>query len=130
MGARITNAIFFLLFVYFAIVQYNDPDPLLWMILYAFVGIVALLGVFQWYNRWLLLGGMALFTGFFVWLLPSAITWITSPDMGAPFEMVPTEPAWMEETRECLGALIGLATLLTIWRFSVAFARKSGSAAQ
>lgn len=105
----------FLLAAYFmfaAVVQFNDPDPLHWMMLYAASALVCLLA-----TRWrdvhvfaFLVAGMALtemaitFEGFASWWRAGQENVIASP-------MSAAKP-YIELTREFLGAAISLAVML------------------
>jgi hypothetical protein len=97
------------LFLLFAIVQFNDPDPLAWALLYGFVAIVSLFAGLGKYNRYVLLGGLAVCLIWLITLIPEFVDWVR---MGMPTitgSMKATEPH-IEYTREFLGLfLCGLA---------------------
>lgn len=114
---KITSAIFTLLFVVFAVVQYNDPDPLRWMILYGILAVISGFGTVGRYNVWVNRLALLLFTGFFAYHLPSLFEWVgTHPDDHLIESMAPDKP-WIEESREALGALIGVIAMLVHLRF-------------
>ncbi len=100
-----TLAVVFLLF---AAVQYNDPDPIPWMLLYGGVAVhFGLTAMGRLYRPavWLWLG-VAL-----VWaasLLPDFISWIRMGEPSIVSGMKAEEP-WVELTREFLGLLIAAA---------------------
>ena len=65
------GAIFFVLFILGAIVQYNDPDSLVWIIIYVLAGIISLLFAIGKLKMIIpLILGVACFVGF-VYLYPS-----------------------------------------------------------
>lgn len=49
---RISNLVFLLLFVLSAIVQYNDPDPIQWILVYSLAALACLLYIFKKLPRW------------------------------------------------------------------------------
>jgi len=46
---RIWDIIFGLVFIYAVIVQYNDPDPLRWMLIYGGAAVACLIPRIRWY---------------------------------------------------------------------------------
>lgn len=106
---RYFNLFLAFLFILFAVVQYNDPDPWVWIVLYSFVGVVSLFAAFGRYHRYVIIGGLAVCLIWAVTLIPDFINWIK---MGAPTitGSMKTEEPHIELTREFLGLLIcGLA---------------------
>ncbi len=92
-------------FALFAIVQYNDPDPLRWVLLYGLVAVHFALAALGKMNRlavWLTLAAAALWAAT---LLPNFMNWIR---MGEPsiVENMKAEEPWIELTREFLGLVV------------------------
>lgn len=109
---KIASIFFALLFLAFAVVQYNDPDPLLWILIYSYVALIAALYLFKVYPVRLLLVsiiGLLIFGCFYI---PGIIEWLT---VGRPGEltqeMKATKP-YIEESREFLGLLIAVGVLV------------------
>ena len=104
------NKILGVIFILFAIVQWNDPDPYLWIALYSFVGIVCFFAAYQKYHRGVLVLGMLIGLGWGLFLLPEFIQWL---NMGMPSitGSMKAEQPHIEFTREFLGLLICLAVL-------------------
>jgi hypothetical protein len=48
-GIQLTFGFWFLVFLYFAVVQYNDPDSMLWIAFYACAGMLAAIWAFVLY---------------------------------------------------------------------------------
>lgn len=97
-----------LLFVLFAAVQYNDPDPVQWMLLYGGVAVfygMAALGRAYRPAIWLWLAVALLWAAAYV---PDFWNWLK---MGAPsiVETMKAETPYVELTREFLGLLIAAA---------------------
>ncbi|MFN0214853.1 MAG: transmembrane 220 family protein [Saprospiraceae bacterium] len=103
-------------FLLFALVQYNDPDPLLWMLLYGGIAAhfaMAALGRTFRPAIWLWLGGALAWT---ISLSPDFIQWLR---MGMPsiVETMKAEAPWVELAREFLGLLIAsIACGWLLWR--------------
>ena len=115
---KITNAIFTLLFIVFAYVQLNDPDPLGWVALYGILAAVSGFGAFGKYHRWVNIGVLVLFVAVFLWHSPSLFSWVTVHQEDHLIESMAPEKPWIEESREALGALIGVIVMLVHMRFA------------
>ena len=105
----VTRIIIAVLFVLFAIVQLNDPDPWLWVLMYALTAAVYVLSIFAAVPKWLLYGGLGVVIFWMLSLLPDFISWV---QMGMPTitGSMKAEAPHIELTREFLGLLIcGLA---------------------
>ncbi len=109
----LTLAVIFLLF---AAVQYNDPDPMIWIVIYGYMAGVCMLAAFNYIRRELLLAAGAIYLIYALFLTPAFITWLTSDDRAALFdEFAKMQFPYIEETREFLGLVICLSALLTIF---------------
>ncbi|MCB0494142.1 MAG: transmembrane 220 family protein [Cyclobacteriaceae bacterium] len=109
---RIISAILFLNFLSFALLQWNDPDPLYWGAIYLAIATVSLLGVINKQNKNVVVGVGLIITAISFLYLPGFIEWISLPEKGEIFgEMVYQKP-YIEETREFIGLLMGLASLI------------------
>jgi hypothetical protein len=107
---KIANSILALLFFIFAAVQYNDPDPWLWIVAYIFVAVQFILQIFQKLPRPLLLISIILFAILGMTFIPDFIDWIEKGAPSIASEMKATEPH-IELVREFGGLLICLAGL-------------------
>ncbi|MFP4094842.1 MAG: transmembrane 220 family protein [Cyclobacteriaceae bacterium] len=107
---KIINFIIAVLFALFAAFQFNDPDGFTWMIIYAYVAIMAGMAAFGRYNLALLIPGIAIFSLYFIFLLPSIFELISSGE-DLMNRMAP-EKEYIEQSREAGGLLIGLITLI------------------
>ena len=112
---KIINITFTIIFALFAIVQYNDPDPWLWIILYAFVALVSALAVAGiYYKSWIYVGILACLIGMSI-LLPDFIDWIRNGAESITQSMKAEKPH-IELTREFLGLfLCGLVLGFHLW---------------
>lgn len=108
---KIFNLILSIIFVLFAIVQYNDPDPWAWIALYFYVALISGLAAFRRYHRYATLGGLAVCAIWMATLIPDFVNWI---QMGMPTitgSMKAEEPH-IELTREFLGLVVCIAALV------------------
>lgn len=108
------NAVMTLLFVASVIVQYNDPDPLWWFVIY---GSAALLAGLEMVRRAPAALALAVGLGALGWALsiaPRVIGKIPFGDMFGAFEMKNTG---IEESREMYGLM-----LIAVWMAAVSVA--------
>ncbi|GJM33077.1 MAG: hypothetical protein DHS20C18_20780 [Saprospiraceae bacterium] len=114
---KIFNLILCALFILFAAVQYNDPDPMYWMLLYLYVAAMCGLAAFGKYYRPVLLGGLLICVIWVGTLVPDFINWVK---MGTPniAEHMKADTPYVELTREFFGLLICILALVFLWRRS------------
>jgi len=105
------------LFLAFAYLQFNDPDPALWMIIYGTVGVVCILAATRGISRRLLLAFIALLLVYAATLFPGFWTWLTSSGKEELFGEMVYEKAYIEETREFLGLLMAVGALVYVYFF-------------
>ena len=122
---KIFNIIFCILFVICAGLQYNDPDPYLWIPIYLFGATLCWFAFKGEYFGTSILLGIACYLGFAAYLFytkDGVADWITrhnAEDIAAT--MKATKP-WIEYTREFFGLCI-LAVVLLINYF---YAKRKG----
>ena len=114
---KIVNIVLCVLFLLFLAVQYNDPDPHLWMAIYGFVAWICALAAVKKYNKPFILIGLSILTIYTLTYVPDFIDWIK---MGMPniVETMKANTPYVELTREFGGLIICDAILL--WQFSQA----------
>jgi hypothetical protein len=104
------------LFLLFAIVQWNDPDPLIWMIFYGVMSLIYILLAlgkrFAFYLSVLMLINCIINMGF---ILPEIIKWIKDGMPSIVQSMKATIPS-IEYTREFLGLLLCLIACIWVIR--------------
>lgn len=98
------------LFVFFAALQYNDPDPVIWMLIYGSVAIVALLKMYlTQVNFNPLILTLIVILGFYtLTYIPSFIDFLGKPDKIDLIGKMKAEKSWIEETREFFGLIIAI----------------------
>lgn len=110
----IANAVMLLAFVLSVIVQFNDPDPLLWAAIYAVAALVCWLEIRRRTNPWLPAVIAAASLAWAVTLAPRVIGKVPFGAMFAEFEMA---DIGVEESREMYGLV-----LIALWMIAVASA--------
>jgi hypothetical protein len=110
---KVTNLLLALMFMLFAFVQINDPDPLLWIAIYGAMAAICVMAAFRYYIKpslWILL---ACFVVYMVILWPGLREWLQQDDLGVLFdEGMKMQFPYIEESREFLGLLICVIVLL------------------
>lgn len=113
---RVLNAILALMFLAFAFVQINDPDPIVWILIYGTMATVCIMAIFEYYPRKVLVGLLALYVAYSVYTLiyhPGVLEWLRSDTKADIFDDVKKmENLYIEESREFLGLMICLVVLL------------------
>ena len=109
------NIIFCILFIISATLQYNDPDPYLWIPIYlygAFMCFKAYNGVY--YPKGYLAGMVAfLIYGTFLFFDKyGVLSWLNEHEAENIAQSMKASTPWIEETREFFGLLILCAVLL------------------
>lgn len=105
------NLVLAILFLVFAIVQYNDPDPWLWIATYTFIAIISAMAAFGQYRKWMIGFGVGFCLIHFLFLLPDFVDWFSSGAESIVGSMKAEKPH-IELTREFLGLGLCLLVLL------------------
>lgn len=113
---KILNSFFVLLFLVFAYVQINDPDPVLWVLIYLNMAFICGVAVFRKLpGTWLFITGGIYFL-YACFLIPGSWAWFQSPDRSLLFDdIAKMQYPYIEETREFLGLVICLFVLLILF---------------
>lgn len=108
---KVINIILTLLFILFAVVQLNDPDPWLWVAIYGLVAGVSGFAIFKKYSKGVVYLGIAICIIGIGILFPELINWMK---MGTPniAETMKAERSYIEFVREFFGLAISLVALL------------------
>jgi hypothetical protein len=95
---------FALIFTLFAAVQYNDPDPILWISIYLYATAVSIMAFFGKFNKPMILAGMIFYlAGAIYYFPPSVSDWINAEQQSQSLQM---KMPFVEEAREALGLFI------------------------
>jgi hypothetical protein len=110
---KIVNSIFLLLFVVSAGLQYNDPDPGLWILIYLFAALNCYFSIRKLYYPLINLTGIVLLFIYAVFLFfdkDGVLTWVTEHKAENIAGSMKATTPWIEETRE----FFGLAIIITV----------------
>lgn len=117
---RIFNVILILVFVLSAALQYNDPDPYVWMPLYLYGAFLCYRALKKTYNPVLYIIGLIVYAGYALYLFfdrTGVLSWIRDHHAESIVQSMKATKPWIEETREFAGLLILIAALAanTMW---------------
>ena len=108
------NQLFVFIFILFAIVQYNDPDPYLWVPIYLFPAVLCFLATREKFYKNAYTGGFIFFSLYAVYKLLNqngVIDWMRFHDAANIAATMKAEQPWIEESREFFGLAIILIVL-------------------
>lgn len=110
---RILNSVLALMFMAFAFVQVNDPDPILWILIYGIMAIISVMAIFEYFIPAFMYALAAGYTVYLVVLFPGMMDWYNSPDRSLLFDdIAKMQYPYIEEAREFLGLAICLMVLV------------------
>jgi general stress protein CsbA len=112
---RIFNLFFFIVFLLFAAVQYNDPDPYVWIPIYGYGAVLCFLAYRKKYYPSAYLLGIIVYAAYagFKLLEPDGVwDWITKHHAQNIADSMKATTPWVEETREFFGLVIVIGVLL------------------
>lgn len=114
------NIFFIILFVFSALVQYNDPDPYIWVTLYLYGAALCFMSIRQNYKPALFIGGIIVYTLYGLYLLfdkNGVISWVKDHEAENIVQSMKATKPWIEETREFFGLLLLVSALVInmIW---------------
>lgn len=110
---KILNLILAVLFLIFAFLQINDPDPVLWILIYGLMAVACVLAAFGYYYPKVLLVMIVLYLGYSFVHLSGVMEWFRSPDKAMLFDnLAKMQYPYIEDSREWLGLLICIAVLV------------------
>ncbi len=112
MDMKIVNLLLAVMFLLFAFVQINDPDPLVWIAIYGVTAVLCVLAAFRIFKKWLSLALIVIFAIYAIFLFPSIQEWVAQDDMTILFDdLAKMQHLFVEESREFLGLLICIGAL-------------------
>lgn len=110
---KILKISFAALFLLFAVVQYNDPDPLVWILVYGAMVVVSVMAVFYRYPLRFMTVMAAGYLIMTVMHFDGFAEWLSSPDRYLLFDdLAKMQFPYIEEAREFMGLLICLFVLI------------------
>jgi hypothetical protein len=110
---KIFNIIFALIFTSFVYVQFNDPDPILWIAIYGSMAVLCIMAIFKRYPRPAYIVLLVLFVGYSTFYISSVLVWFKQEHLSDLFdEVAKMEHLYIEESREFLGLMICVGVLI------------------
>jgi hypothetical protein len=110
---KVLNFILAALFLLFAFVQVNDPDPILWIIIYGAMAVLAVLAMFNIYPRTIIIILLVVFVGYSLFYLPGVREWLSQQNKLDLFDDVAKmNHMYIEEAREFLGLWLCILVLI------------------
>lgn len=111
---KVLNVLLILLFIYSAAVQYNDPDPYVWIPIYLYGATLCLLALRRKYNFTMYVLGLLTYIGFAVYHFvgeTGVLAWMTRYHAESLTQSMTATKPWIEETREFFGLVVLIAAL-------------------
>lgn len=120
------NILFGIVFFLFAILQYNDPDPYLWIPIYTFASLICILNSREKFNLKAHLF-LVVFCVVYAFILlinkDGVISWINEHETENLVQSMKATKPWIEQTRE-FGGLIIIILATTV---NIILHKKSGA---
>ena len=111
---KLLNLILAIIFLAFALLQINDPDPYLWIALYGGIALLFGFAAFGQYRKWPILAGLVVCVFELASLMPAFVDWMQS-GMPSITETMHAETPHVELVREFLGLAIALVGLIFLY---------------
>ena len=126
MVLKLFNIFFCIVFILFAAVQYNDPDPYVWMPIYLYTAILCWLAFRNKYFPGAYLLGIAAYAAYAIYKFfdqNGVWDWMTKHHATNIAGTMKAEQPWIEETREFFGLVILIVVLLIDYLYAKRKAR-------
>lgn len=112
---KLFNILFIILFFISAGLQYNDPDPYLWVPIYLYAALVCFLAIKGRYYPAMYYIGLVGYLGYAFYKVfdsNGVIEWVSMHDEESLVQTMKATKPWIEEAREFFGLLICWVVLL------------------
>ena len=112
---KVFNIVFIVVFILSAALQYNDPDPYIWIPIYLYGAWICYQALRKRYNPALYVAGLLVYIGYAVYLFfdkQGVLIWAKEHNAENIAESMKATKPWVEETREFGGLLILIVVLL------------------
>ena len=125
---KIFNLFFCLVFILFAALQYNDPDPYLWVPIYLYTSVLCWLAFRnKFYPRayWIGIVVYGVYAVYKIFDQNGLLDWINKHQAENIAETMKATKPWIEESREFFGLLILIGVLIVNLIYTKRKSRKS-----
>jgi Transmembrane family 220, helix len=112
---KIFNLICCIFFILFAALQYNDPDPDIWIPIYLYGAVLCGLAFKSSYHCRAYIAGIAVYFVYALYLFfakDGVWDWLNNHSAEYIAQTIQTQKPWIEESREFFGLVILIAVLL------------------
>ena len=110
---KIVNLLLAVLFLVFAFVQINDPDPAVWILIYGVTAVMCVLAAFGYYYPKVLVVILVVYIAYSVTYFPSILRWLKADNRSMLFDdIAKMQNLYIEESREFLGLMICVTVLV------------------
>lgn len=112
---KIFNIIFIIIFITFAALQYNDPDPYIWIPVYLYAAFLCYLALKNKYSPTLYIIGLTVYLLYAIYLFfdkTGVLTWAEEHNAENLVQTMKATKPWIEETREFGGLFIVIIVLV------------------
>lgn len=117
---KLLNLVLAALFLLFAFVQINDPDPVLWILIYGAMAVACIFAAFGRYYPLITSALLIAFLAYSFFYVSGVMEWLNSEDKSMLFDdIAKMQYPYIEESREFLGLFICIAVLvmhLLVWQ--------------
>ena len=110
---KILNLILAVMFIVFAFVQINDPDPVVWILIYGTMAVACVLAAFDQYYPKVLLGLLIVYAAYSIVFFSGVTEWLRSENKSMLFDdIAKMQYPYIEQSREFLGLVICMLVLV------------------
>jgi len=110
---RVVNFVLAVIFLVFAFLQINDPDPLIWILIYGAMAVVCVMAIFSYYPLRFMILLLVAYMGYSFFYIDGVSEWLKQENKAALFDNVAKmEHLYIEESREFLGLMICIGVLI------------------
>ena len=101
------------MFLVFAFLQINDPDPLIWILIYGAMAVVSVMAIFSYYPMKFLAVLLVAYLAYSVVYFDGVTEWLRQDNKSELFDDLAKMEHWyIEEAREFLGLMICVGILI------------------
>lgn len=114
------NIVCIIIFVGFAALQYNDPDPYIWIPIYLYAAFLCFLSIRNKYHVVLFVLGLTVYFGYAAFLFfdkTGVLSWAKEHNAENLVQTMKATKPWIEETREFGGLFIVICALIINMRW-------------
>lgn len=110
---KVLNLVLAAFFLLFAFVQINDPDPVLWILIYGIMAVACILAAFRYYYPKILLVILIAYIAYSLVFVSGVIEWLRSDNRSLLFDdLAKMQHPYIEEAREFLGLYVCVIVLI------------------